>query len=98
MTTVRNPAADAWVAAHPDPPLDSEPAVSTPAALHGGRQRLHATLHTTAPLDAGPAVVEEAAVSAPAAVPIRGSPGGGVRHGPRKYDCSGRAARSPHIV
>jgi len=98
MATVRDPAADARVAAHTGPPLGPEPAVAAPAAFHGGRQRLRTTLHAAAPLDAGTAVVEEAAVGAPPAVPIRGTPGGGVRHGPRKYGCSGRAARSPHIV
>ena len=98
MATVRDPAADARLAAHPGPSLDAEPALAPPTALNGGRQRLRATLHAAALLDAGPAVIEEAAVGAPAAVPIRGTPGGGVRHGPRRYGCSRRPARSPHIV
>lgn len=100
MTTVRDPAADARVAAHTGPPLNPEPAVATSAALHGGRQGLRATLQAAAPLDPGTAVVELAAVSAAAAVPKRGCPGvgGGGRHGPRRYGCSGRPARSPHIV
>ena len=96
MATVRDPAADARVAAHTRPALDPEPAVAAPAALHGGRQRLHATFYSAALLDAGTAVVEHAAVSPAAAVSIRGIPG--VRHGPRKYGCSGRPARSPYIV
>jgi len=98
MATVRDPAADARVATHSGPSLDAEPALPPPTALHGGRQRLRATLHAVAPLDAGTAVIEEAAVGTPAAVPIRGTAGGGVRHGPRRYGCSGRPARSPHIV
>jgi hypothetical protein len=98
MATVRDPAAHARAAAHTVPPLRPEPPLATLAALHGGRQHLRATLHTAAPLDAGTAVVEEPAVGAPAAVPIRGAPGGGVHHGPKRYGCSGRPARSPHIV
>jgi hypothetical protein len=98
MATVRDPAADARPAPHTTPPLDAEPAVDAPTAFHSGRSRLGATLHAAAPLDAGTAVVEHAAVRAPPAVPIRGCPGGGVRHGPRTYDGSGRTARSPHIV
>jgi len=99
MATVRDPAAHARVAAHSGATLDPVPALARPPApLHGGRQRLGATLHAAAPLDAGTTVVEEAAVGAPAAVPMRGTPGGGMGHGPGRYGCSGRAARSPHIV
>jgi len=74
MATVRDPAADARPAPHATSPFDAQPAVAAAAALHGGRQRLRATLHFAAPLDAGTAVVEQAAVSAPATIPIRGSP------------------------
>lgn len=100
MATVRDPAANARVAAHSGPSLDPEPSLAAPplAALHGGRQGLDATLHAAALLDARTAVVEEAAVGAPAPVPMRGTPGGGVHHGPKSYGCTGRAARSPHIV
>lgn len=92
MATVRDPAA------HTGPSLDAEPPLAGLAALHGGLQRLRATPLAAAPLDAGTAVVEEPPVGAPAAVPIRGNPGGEVRHGPRRYGWSGRPARSPHIV
>ena len=98
MATVRDPAADARLAPYAPPPLDAEPTVDGPTAFHGGRQRLGATLHAAAPLDARTAVVKHAAVSAPTAVPIRGCAGGGVRHGPTKYGGSRRTARSPHIV
>ena len=96
MATVRDAAADARVAAHSGPSLDPEPALAGLAALHGRRPDPRTTLQPAAPLDAGTAVVEEAAVGASAAVPSRGIPG--VRHGPRRYGCSGRPARSPHIV
>jgi len=98
MATVRDAAADARVTAHPGPPLGPEPALDSPAALHGGDQRLRATLHTATLLDAGTAVVEEPAIGPPAAVPIRRTPGGGVHSGPRRYGCSGLPARSPHIL
>ena len=76
MATVREPAADARLAPHAVPPLSPETAFASTPSLRGWLGRLRATVAAAPPVDAGPAVVEQAAVGAPAAVPIAGARGG----------------------
>src|SRR6185295_17233372 len=99
LAAVGDLTADARAAPRQTATLDPLAARAVAAALGGGRPRRSRqvpTVDAAAPVHARAAVVEQAAVGAPAAVRVSGKPG--MSHGPRRYGWPGRAARSPHIV